>query len=152
MMNAPTNLKALSQPECAAKLAAGCVGRVGMIAGGWPHVLPVNYAADTTCEVLYRTVGESLLATVAGQSVVFEVDGFDEKAKTGWSVCVHGEAREVLAPQGPAALLLTERTVVTWAPGARDRWFAITPTEVTGRQLPMAGVVDHNGWIEGVVS
>jgi nitroimidazol reductase NimA-like FMN-containing flavoprotein (pyridoxamine 5'-phosphate oxidase superfamily) len=152
MTSVPTTLEVLSPAECAAKLAAGCVGRVGLVSGGWPHVLPVNYAADTTCEVLYRTVGESLLASVAGQSVVFEVDGFDEKAQTGWSVCVHGEAREVLAPKGPMATRLTEPTVVTWAPAPRDRWFAITPVEVTGRQLPMTGVVDHNGWIEGVVS
>ncbi len=81
-MNAPTGLEVLSQAECTAKLASGCVGRVGLIVDGAPHVLPVNYAADATGEVVYRTAGDSLLATVAGQSVVFEVDGFDEKAKT----------------------------------------------------------------------
>ena len=151
-MNAPTQLEALSSAECIAKLSARCVGRVGLIAEGCPHVLPVNYAADATGEILYRTAAESLLATVGGKSVVFEVDGFDETAKSGWSVCVHGEAREVLVPQGPAAAQLVERGVVTWAPGTRDRWFRITPTEVTGRKLPMSGVADHEGWIEGVVS
>ena len=55
-------------------------------------------------------------------------------------------------PQGPAAAQLVERAVVTWAPGKRDRWIAITPAEVTGRRLPMSGVADHPGWIEGVVS
>ena len=58
----------------------------------------------------------------------------------------------MLVPRGPAAAQLVERAVVTWAPGQRDRWFAITPAEVTGRSLPMTGVVDHHGWIEGVVS
>ena len=62
-------------------------------------MLPVNYAADATGKILYRTAGDSLLATVAGQSVVFEVDGFDENAKTGWSVCVHGQALEVFVHQ-----------------------------------------------------
>ena len=151
-MNAPTHLEALSADECTAKLSAGCVGRVGLIADGSPHVLPVNYAADATGEILYRTVAGSLLAGVGGQSVVFEVDGFDQSAKSGWSVCVHGEAREVVVPQGPAAAQLVERSVVTWAPGKRDRWIAITPAEVTGRRLPMSGVADHPGWIEGVVS
>ena len=151
-MDAFSELEILSHPECTAKLASGCVGRVGLVANGSLHVLPVNYAADATGEVLYRTAGESLLATVAGQSIVFEVDGFDEKAKTGWSVCVHGEAREVIVPQGPTAARLVERAVVTWAPGPRDRWFAIAPAEVTGRKLPMTGVADHQGWIEGVVS
>jgi nitroimidazol reductase NimA-like FMN-containing flavoprotein (pyridoxamine 5'-phosphate oxidase superfamily) len=151
-MNAFAELEVLSHAECTAKLSSGCVGRVGLVANGSPHVLPVNYAADATGEILYRTAGESLLATVDGQSIVFEVDGFDEKAKTGWSVCVHGEAREVIVPQGPTAARLVERAVVTWAPGPRDRWFAITPGEVTGRRLPMTGVADHQGWIEGVVS
>lgn len=151
-MNAPTQLEALSLDECTAKLSAGCVGRVGLIAEGSPHVLPVNYAADATGEILYRTTAGSLLASVGGQSVVFEVDGFDQSARSGWSVCVHGEAREIVVPQGPAAAQLVERAVVTWAPGTRDRWFTITPTEVTGRKLPLTGVADHEGWIEGVVS
>ena len=151
-MNAISELEVLSRAECTAKLASGCVGRVGLVANGSPHVLPVNYAADATGEILYRTAGESLLATVAGQSIVFEVDGFDEKAKSGWSVCVHGEAREVIVPQGPTAARLVERGVITWAPGPRDRWFAIAPTELTGRKIPMTGVAEYLGWIEGVVS
>jgi uncharacterized protein len=151
-MNAPTRLESLSSAECTAKLSAGCVGRVGLIVNGCPHVLPVNYASDATGQILYRTTGESLLANVDGQTVVFEVDGFDETAKAGWSVCVHGQAREVHVPQGPAATELVERAVVTWAPGTRDRWFSITPAELTGRKLPMTGVADHLGWIEGVVS
>ncbi len=151
-MNAPTQLEVLSPAECTAKLSAGCVGRVGLIADGCPHVLPVNYASDATGQILYRTTGESLLARVEGQAVVFEVDGFDETSKTGWSVCVHGPAREVLVPRGPAASELVERAVVTWAPGRRDRWFSITPAELTGRKLPMTGVADNHGWIEGVVS
>jgi uncharacterized protein len=151
-MNAPAGLEILSQADCTAKLASGCVGRVGLIVDGAPHVLPVNYAADATGKILYRTAGGSLLATVAGKSVVFEVDGFDEKAKTGWSVCVHGQAHEVLVPGGPTATQLAERAVVTWAPGPRDRWFTITPTEVTGRRLPMTGIAECQGWFEGVVS
>ena len=151
-MNALAGLEILSQADCTVKLASGCVGRVGLIVDGAPHVIPVNYAADATGRIVYRTAGESLLATVAGQPVVFEVDGFDEKAKTGWSVCVHGQALEVLVPGGPTTMQLAEHAVVTWAPGPRDRWFAITPREITGRSLPMMGVVDAHGWIEGVVS
>ena len=102
-MNAPTQLGALSQAECTAKLASGLRRAGGASSShGSPHVLPVNYAADATGEILYRTAGEcSLLASVSGQSVVFEVDGFDEKASDGWSVCVHGEGREVFVPRGP---------------------------------------------------
>ena len=151
-MNAPTTLRPLSQTECTAKLAEGCVGRVGFVVDGRVHVLPVNYSADATGECLYRTEDESLLVRVAGQSVVFEVDGFDETHQTGWSVCVHGTAHEVLVPRGPTASRLIERSVISWAPGPRDRWFAIKPDVLTGRQLPMTGVADRTGWIQGVVS
>jgi hypothetical protein len=151
-MNVPVKLEPLTQTECAAHLARGCVGRVGFVVNGRVHVLPVNYSADATGEVLYRTEDTSLLSRVNGASVVFEVDGFDEHQKTGWSVCVHGTAHEVRVPTGPTATRLLERAVVSWAPSPRDRWFAISPVELTGRQLPMTGVVDRNGWIEGVVS
>jgi hypothetical protein len=41
--------------------------------------------------------------------------------------------------------------VVTWAPGQRDRWFSITPAQVTGRRLPVQGVDDGEGWYEGIL-
>ena len=151
-MTSPATIRSLTQTECTARLARGCVGRVGFVVDGHVHVLPVNYSADATGEVLYRTEEGALLASVGGSAVVFEIDGFDEQHKTGWSVCVHGTAHEVLVPRGPTASRLIERAVISWAPGARDRWFAIRPRELTGRQLPMSGVADRNGWIEGVVS
>lgn len=141
----------LSETICTERLLAGVVGRVGFVHDGQVHVLPVNYAADATGEVMYRTQEGTGLATVGGQQVVFEIDGFDAASHTGWSVCVRGTAREVLVPTAPALRSLVERAVVSWAPGPRDRWIAISPDVVTGRQLPLTDLA-RQGWIEGVVS
>lgn len=43
--------------------------------------------------------------------------------------------------------------VIRWAPGHRQRWFAITPEEITGRRLPVQGMAEGlGGWYPGVPS
>ena len=146
-------LEPLSQRECVNRLGSGCVGRVGLVAEGVPHVLPVNYASEATGRVVYRTMQGTLLSTVAGQQVVFEVDGFDRDRAVGWSVCVHGTAHEVSVPTASAARTLADHSLITWAPGLRDCWFAIEPDELTGRAIALNGdPSDLDGWIQGVVS
>jgi nitroimidazol reductase NimA-like FMN-containing flavoprotein (pyridoxamine 5'-phosphate oxidase superfamily) len=102
------------------------------VVGGRPQVLPANYAADDLGVVVFRTSANSILMAVAMQAVVFEVDGLDEAHRTGWSVCVHGTAREITERNDPIAERLRSLAVIPWAPGHRQRWFAITPEEITG--------------------
>jgi nitroimidazol reductase NimA-like FMN-containing flavoprotein (pyridoxamine 5'-phosphate oxidase superfamily) len=146
-----TGLEVLSAGDCLYLLAESCIGRVGFMVSGQPHVLPVNYSADRDGSVVFRTTAESILTNVAGKSAAFEVDGFDERYRTGWSVCVHGMGREITGADDPAARRLQEVGVVTWAPGHRDRWFAITPDEITGRRLPLDATAADFGWTPGVV-
>jgi nitroimidazol reductase NimA-like FMN-containing flavoprotein (pyridoxamine 5'-phosphate oxidase superfamily) len=143
----------LSRQECGALLSRGCVGRVGFVVGGRPQVLPVNYAADDAGVVVFRTSANSILMAVAMQAVVFEVDGLDEAHRTGWSVCVHGSAREITERDDPIAERLRTLAVIPWAPGHRQRWFAITPAEITGRRLPVQGMAEGlGGWYPGIPS
>jgi len=143
----------LAKAECAVLLTRGCVGRVGFVVGGRPQVLPVNYAADDTGVVVFRTSANSSLMAIAMQAVVFEVDGLDEVHRTGWSVCVHGTAREITERNDPITERLRSLAVVPWAPGHRQRWFAITPEEITGRRLPVQGIAEGlGGWYPGVPS
>jgi hypothetical protein len=102
---------------------------------------------------VFRTTADSLLASVASKPVVFEVDGVDVAARTGWSVCVHGFAREVTDQDDPIARRLLQCGVESWAPGSRDRWFAVIPHEITGRRIPVTAVPSsEGGWMSGVVS
>jgi uncharacterized protein len=143
----------LSVEECGVLLSRGCVGRVGFVVGGRPQVLPVNYAADETGVVVFRTSANSILMAVALQAVVFEIDGLDEPSHTGWSVCVHGSAREITERQDPNASRLRAMAAIPWAPGDRERWFAITPDELTGRRLPVRGIASGvEGWFPGIPS
>jgi nitroimidazol reductase NimA-like FMN-containing flavoprotein (pyridoxamine 5'-phosphate oxidase superfamily) len=153
-MDASSDLKGfevLSEAECLLLLTRGCVGRVGFVVGGRPHVLPVNYAADEGGVVVFRTAASSLLTAVAHQPVAFEIDGVDPAHRTGWSVAVQGEATELTELGTPSVDRLRAMPVVTWAPGRRDRWFAITPELVTGRRLPVQGLDDGEGWYEGIL-
>jgi nitroimidazol reductase NimA-like FMN-containing flavoprotein (pyridoxamine 5'-phosphate oxidase superfamily) len=146
-----TGFEVLSAGDCLALLAGTYIGRVGFVVNGLPHVLPVNYGVDRDASVVFRTTSASSLTAVDGAGVTFEVDGFDARARVGWSVCVHGRGREISGADDPAAQRLRELGVVTWAPGRRDRWFAITPDAITGRRLPLQPVPDDFGWSPGVV-
>jgi nitroimidazol reductase NimA-like FMN-containing flavoprotein (pyridoxamine 5'-phosphate oxidase superfamily) len=142
----------MSQSECIARLVAGRIGRVGVVVEEAPHVLPVNYTSMASGAVVFRTAEGSLLAQVDGRLVVFEIDGFDVKKAVGWSVCVHGRGHEVTTPDATATRALIDRGLISWAPGPRDRWFSITPDELTGRRVELTGDLSDLGWIEGVVS
>ncbi len=144
-------LEVLTLDDCLRLLGGGCIGRVGFVVDGEPQVLPVNYAADTDGAMAFRTGVASVLVRVAMQPAVFEVDGFDERSRTGWSVCVSGLGREITGADDPLAHRLLELAVVTWAPGRRDRWFTVTPDKITGRRIPLAHPADF-GWFPGVVS
>jgi nitroimidazol reductase NimA-like FMN-containing flavoprotein (pyridoxamine 5'-phosphate oxidase superfamily) len=146
-----TGLENLSEAECLHLLSRACVGRVGFVVGGRPHVLPVNYAADDRGVVVFRTAANSLLTAVAHQPVAFEIDGVDAAHRTGWSVAVQGEATEIAELGTPEVDRLRAMPVVTWAPGRRDRWFAITPELITGRRLPVQGLDTSGGWYEGIL-
>src|SRR5262249_8577282 len=117
----------------------------GFMANSRPQILPVNYVVNDSA-VVFRTTADSVLLLAVGSPVVFEVDGFDEVLQTGWSVCVHGVACE-LVPSEP----LTTR-LVTWAPGTRERWITVTGSELTGRRIPVAAsAMDLRGWTPGVL-
>ena len=81
-MNAPTGSTSCPRRSARRSSRPAASGGWGSSSTGRRTCFPVNYAADATGKILYRTTADSLLATVGGQSVVFEVDGFDETAKT----------------------------------------------------------------------
>jgi uncharacterized protein len=145
-------LEILSAAECLNVLRKGRIGRVGFVSDGQPHVLPVNYLASDAGEIVFRTTDRSVLTAVAGGPAAFEIDGYDERARTGWSVCVHGPGREITDAGDVLAERLSALNVITWAPGQRDRWFAILGDQITGRRIPMTVTPADLGWFAGVVS
>jgi hypothetical protein len=127
-------LGVLDEATCQLLLAETPIGRVVFIADdGQPMALPVNYLfIDGT--IVFRTLeGQKLSAASIGQRVAFEVDDWDPRKRSGWSIVVKGRAEEVT--QWAEAEHLEQKGLVPWAHGAwRTLWVRITPDGVTGRR------------------
>jgi nitroimidazol reductase NimA-like FMN-containing flavoprotein (pyridoxamine 5'-phosphate oxidase superfamily) len=103
------------------------VGRVALIRGGLPSILPVNICALDS-GVYFRTGPGALLdAAIAGDIVSVEADEVDLAWHSGWSVVVSGHAQVVADdPNVP---------VTAWARSDADHVVRIEAEVVTGRKL-----------------
>lgn len=124
----------LSDDECRSLLAEHRVGRLGVVVGGAPVILPVNYAFDGE-RIVFRTDEGLKLMNAPLRRVAFEIDGFDEAAGTGWSVLVQGSSYEITRAVDQRSEQLLRLPVVPFAPGEKAHWIEIVPTTVTGRRL-----------------
>jgi nitroimidazol reductase NimA-like FMN-containing flavoprotein (pyridoxamine 5'-phosphate oxidase superfamily) len=130
-------LEILSAEECWALLARAKIGRVGVSVGALPAIFPVNYATDGEA-VLFRTApGTKLRAATDNAVVAFEVDQVDEQSRTGWSVLVVGQCREV---DGPRAVSdATHAGLDSWAAGEREHVVRLSSEFVSGRRIAATG-------------
>lgn len=125
----------LSESECHHLLAAGAIGRIGVIVDEYPLIIPVNYAMDGETIVL-RTETGTVVAHADRAKVTFQVDGFNPEDKSGWSVLVRGDAKALTIEDRDELIERTRATGVTpWAPGERHLWIRIEPTDITGRRI-----------------
>ena len=123
----------LSEQECWERLRADRVGRLVVAVGSQPDIFPVNYIVEDG-EIIVRTAeGTKLAAAIMGGRVAFEIDAFDADRHTGWSVVVHGTARE--ADNLLDVMHDEEVDTEPWADGAKLRVVHITPDQVTGRSI-----------------
>ncbi len=120
-------LSTLDEAACLQLLRIQHVGRL-VVMGEHPEIVPLNYAVVDGMVRFRHSFGESVWF---GGPVLFEVDMFDERSRSGWSVIVHGELE---AAGG-------EDEVDSWA-GATGRW-RLVPVTITGRLL--RGATDARG-------
>ena len=108
-----------------------------------PMIMPVNYLMHANT-VVFRTDPDSKLGSALRSATVsFEIDGIDERERTGWSVVIFGRAQEVVDPQELDDLRQTP--LLPWAPGDRSQYVRITPEIVTGRRISVADL-PSNWW------
>jgi len=132
----PTEMLELSREECLKLLAANSFGRLAVNAGvGPPIVRPVNYAFDRPSQsVVFRTApGSKLHALLRSTDAAFEIDGVDERTRTGWSVIIRGTTEEVT--QASELRRLDALGLDAWAPGEKPHWVQIRAWTVSGRQI-----------------
>jgi uncharacterized protein len=135
----------LAESECVELLKRHHFGRVAFVepAGGMPVIMPVNYLMDAESVVLRTDPNSKLGNALQAATVAFEIDGIDDRERTGWSVVITGTAQEVV---DPAELDDLRRTpLLPWAPGDRSQYVRITPRLVTGRCISVADL-PSNWW------
>jgi len=114
------------------------IGRVAVIVGEVPVVVPVNFTLLGE-DIVFRTApGTKLLAAVSRSAVSFEVDASNDATHSGWSVLVTGPASEMTEPEEHAAA--EALGLEQWVEG-RERYVRIRSDVVTGRRVGSTG--DH---------
>jgi nitroimidazol reductase NimA-like FMN-containing flavoprotein (pyridoxamine 5'-phosphate oxidase superfamily) len=126
-----SGIEILGSDECKKLLAQDIVGRVAVVIGATPTILPVNYALDGD-DIVMRTMPGSRLDVGQGHAA-FEVDSFDRSNQSGWSVLVTGHLEEVTWYQAKDMARLQKLTVVPWATGDRNLWLRLRPGFISGR-------------------
>lgn len=131
LIDARTGIEWLDRAECLRRLEADEIGRLAVVEGGSPHILPVNYRMDGDA-VVFRTAAGTKLDAVGRAPACFEIDGFDRTTRTGWSVVVTGRLEEVEASTR-AGRRVRDLPVTPWADGERDHWVRLVGERITGR-------------------
>lgn len=76
LVDARTGIEVVSRKECLALLADEEIGRLGVVDGYRPVILPVNYALAGEA-IVFRTAPGTKVGAGRGAPVCFEVDRFD---------------------------------------------------------------------------
>ncbi len=114
-------LQEVTRDECLELLRSHTfLGRIGYVVEGLAVILPVNFAVDGD-SVVFNTVKGSKLSWLSNHSrVAFEADYGRVHDRSGWSVLVHGTAREVTEPAELEALL--QGPLHSWAEPSAEHW------------------------------
>ncbi len=126
-----SGIEILDSDECRRLLAENEIGRMAVVIGAMPMILPVNYALDGDA-IVCRTMPGSRLDVGQGHAC-FEVDSFDRARRSGWSVLVTGHLEEVNWYQASDMRRITALDVEPWARGDRPMWLRLRPSFITGR-------------------
>jgi nitroimidazol reductase NimA-like FMN-containing flavoprotein (pyridoxamine 5'-phosphate oxidase superfamily) len=139
LIEAGAGLIRLPPDECWSLLKTHDLGRVSLVIHSWPRIFPVNYAAGEGA-IVFRTEPGAKLEHGPGAAACFEVDGYDERTASGWSVMAAGIIEDVTDRQDERARALRQLSVCPAAPGKRSHWLALTVQELTGRSF-------QGGWM-----
>jgi nitroimidazol reductase NimA-like FMN-containing flavoprotein (pyridoxamine 5'-phosphate oxidase superfamily) len=119
----------VSEQDCWDMLATQSVGRLAVSMDGQIEIFPVNYGLDGD-GIIFRTNAGRKMTWATGGEVAFEVDSVDENSHCGWSVVVHGAARDISSFDSPERRLAAR----AWA-GEKDFLIRISPRTLTGRRI-----------------
>ena len=126
-------LEDLPETECLKLLATASVGRIVYTRHALPAVEPVNFTLHDGGVIIRTDAGGKLAAATRRAVVAFQADDLDPGTRSGWSVTMVGQCREVTGDAEIAGL--RRLGLRSWAPGPREHFIRIEPGIVTGRRL-----------------
>ena len=133
-MTTAAAMATLDRAQCLERLAGDDVGRLAVVVGGAPHILPVNYVLDGEC-IVFRTDPGTKLHAALRAPACFEIDRFDHERRIGWSVVAHGQLEELTRYDRVTLERISAMDVIPWAAGDKAHWMRLIPSYFTGRQL-----------------
>jgi len=135
----------LAESECRELLETHHFGRVAFVerADSPPVIMPLNYLVHAGTVVVRTDPRSKLGNALRDASVSFEIDGIDQRERTGWSVVLSGRAQEIVDPRELEELHRTP--LLPWAPGDRSQYVRIRSELVTGRRISVADL-PSNWW------
>ncbi len=129
------SLELLSDAEATKRLREGKLGRIALVDHeSKPLIFPVNYFFDEGV-IAFRTAPGTKLDLAPGATVAFEIDGWDEERREGWSVIAKGIAHDATHPRLAPMARIHYWPVQPAAPGDRHHWIGIVVTDITGRHF-----------------
>jgi nitroimidazol reductase NimA-like FMN-containing flavoprotein (pyridoxamine 5'-phosphate oxidase superfamily) len=136
---APSPLEPFGESESWQLISAGGVGRIGYSGRYGPTILPVNFVVLDKV-IYFRTARHSTMEqdlrtgiAHADYKVAFQIDHYDDTARTGWSVLVQGDVHPMESDDELA--MAAQAGVESWVAGDRNLFMRITPTKVTGHRV-----------------
>ena len=92
---ADSRIEDLAESECLDLLEGHHFGRVAFVerAGAPPVIVPLNYLVHAETVVCRTDPHSKLGSALRDTPVSFEIDGIDQRQRTGWSVVLSGRAR-----------------------------------------------------------
>jgi len=119
----------LAEQTCWNLIRGHGVGRLGVYAGDFPEIFPVDYYCEADSIVFRTADGTKLRDLIANAHVVFEIDSLG--SEFDWSVTVKGIAtvEDVVYTNRSA-----ENALPPWRPVSVYRFVKIIPESVSGRR------------------
>lgn len=133
-------LTILTREECLELLRGAVVGRIGYVADGMAIIIPVNFALLDGDIVFCTAKGSKLSWLSLRERVAFEADESRPADHEGWSVLIHGVAREVIHPEELA--VLRRGPLRSWLRSPHEHWVRISIEAMSGRALHGAPATD----------
>lgn len=131
-------LQLLTDDESRELLHQSDVGRIGVTMGAIPAIFPVNYAVIDDAIVFRTAPGSKLSAATSGAVVAFEVDDYDRRDRTGWSVLVVG--RSEVVHDLDTTFKVLDSGLEPFADGLRSAIVRISIEMISGRRIARPGI------------